>query len=87
MGRGQGLRAGVEERRRYRADAEAGGMGRRDVRLVQCGGPASLCGQRVAGRPVITRVEIKITRRVHAIDATPARWRGDAGSLCTRLTG
>ena len=25
-------------------------------------------------------VEIKILRRVHAIDATPARWRGDAGS-------
>ena len=33
-------------------------------------------------------VEIKILRRVHAIDATPARWRGDAGSSpCTRLTG
>ena len=27
-----------------------------------------------------TCVEIKISRRVHAIDATPARWRGDAGS-------
>ena len=25
-------------------------------------------------------VEIKILRRVHAIDATPARWRGDPGS-------
>ena len=25
-------------------------------------------------------VEIKILRRVHAIDATPARWRDDAGS-------
>ena len=25
-------------------------------------------------------VEIKLLRRVHAIDATPARWRGDAGS-------
>ena len=33
-------------------------------------------------------VEIKILRRVHAIDATPARWRGGArSSPCTRLTG
>ena len=44
-------------------------------------------------------VEIKILRRVlHAIDASPARWRGGAGSLfldgaraaassCTQLTG
>ena len=39
-------------------------------------------------RCVWTCVEIKILRRVlnhrvvlHAIDATPARWRGDAGSL------
>ena len=29
---------------------------------------------------VMTRVEIKILRRVHAIDAALARWRGDAGS-------
>ena len=29
-------------------------------------------------------VEIKILRRVHAIDATPARWRGDAGSSSPR---
>ena len=29
---------------------------------------------------VLPCVEIKVLRRVHAIDATPARWRDDAGS-------
>ena len=50
---------------------------------------ATIAGANMTVLPlVLTCVEIKILRRVranhrvvlHAIDATPARWRGDAGS-------
>ena len=38
-------------------------------------------------RPAISRVEINVLNRrvdLHAIDATPARWRGDVGSTQAR---
>ena len=46
-------------------------------------------GSGFVGAAVVACVEIKTSRRfrrrlnhdLHAIDATPARWRGDAGSL------
>ena len=44
--------------------------------------PRSWLASAAAG--VTIGVEIKILRRVHAIDATPARWRGDAGSSSPR---
>ena len=56
---------------------KAGGSRRAAGVIVVLFGVAKL----LATLGVVTAcVEIKILRRVHAIDAMPARWRGDAGS-------
>ena len=52
-------------------------------RIVERGGGGTvlgiLCGVTIAAY-VLDCVEIKILLVLHAIDATPARWRGEAGS-------